>query len=154
MFVKLVNAGRKLGHQLRMWQQSEPSVIFDRIISAWIASPALVAPAANLPPPVPIYFSVWINLSSYCNPTLTSNHTIASSQAYSSQYISFEDPRQGRETIFELHLRCELSKKISRCCGICHKPITQFDRLLVRSYGVCSWLDPKTGRKQSSHGPL
>ena len=53
MFVKLVNAGRKLGHQLRMRQQSEPSVIFDRIISAWIASPALVAPAANLPPPSP-----------------------------------------------------------------------------------------------------
>ena len=28
MFVKPVNAGQKPGHQLRMWQQSEPSVIF------------------------------------------------------------------------------------------------------------------------------
>ena len=49
MFVKFVNAGRKPGHELRIRQQSEASVIFDRIISASIASPALVAPAANLP---------------------------------------------------------------------------------------------------------
>ena len=47
-FVKPVNAGRTPGHQLRMRQQSEPSVIFDRIMSAPTTSPTLVAPVANL----------------------------------------------------------------------------------------------------------
>ena len=49
-FVKPVNAGRKPGYQLRMRQQSEPSVIFDRIMSAPTISPTLVAPVANLSP--------------------------------------------------------------------------------------------------------
>ena len=50
-FLKPVNAGRKPGNQLRMRQQSEPSVMFDRIMSAPTTSPTLVAPVANLSPP-------------------------------------------------------------------------------------------------------
>ena len=148
-----MNAGRKPGHQLRMRQQSEPSVTFDRIMSAPTTSPTLVAPVANLPPSQstlapPSTETATISLSS----PVTS--TLPSSQASSSQCISFEDLRQGRETIFELHLRSELPKKISRCRGNCHKTITQSDRLLVRSYGISSWLDPKTGEERSRHGPL
>ena len=49
-FVKPVNAGWKSGHQLRMRQQSEPSVIFDCIMSAPTTSPTLVALVVNLSP--------------------------------------------------------------------------------------------------------
>ena len=122
-------------------------------MSAPTTSPALVAPVTNLSPSlfilVPASFvTATISLSS----PVTS--TLASSQASSSQCISFEDLRQGRETTFELHLRSELPKKISRCGGNYHKTITQSDRLLVRSYGISSWLDPKTGEERSRHGPL
>ena len=102
-------------------------------------SPSILAPASTE--------TATISLSS----PITS--TLASSQASSSQCISFEDPRHGWETIFELHLRSELPKKISRCRGNCHKTITQSDRLLVRSYGISSWLDHKTGEERSRHGP-
>ena len=136
-FVKPVNAGRTPGHQLRMRQQSEPSIIFDRIMSAPTTSPTLVAPVANLSPSPSILVSASVETTTI---SLTSpvTSTLASSQASSSQCISFEDPRQGPETIFELHLRSELPKKISMCRGNCHKSITQSDRLLVRSYDISS----------------
>ena len=51
IFEKPVNVGRKPGHQLKMRQQSEPSAIFDCILSAPTTSPTLVAPVANLSPP-------------------------------------------------------------------------------------------------------
>ena len=73
--------------------------------------------------------------------------TLASSQLSSSQCVSFEDLCQGRETIFELLLRNELPMKISRCHGNCHKIITQSDRLLVKSYSISSWIDPKSDIK-------
>ena len=47
-FVKPVNAGQKPGYQLRMRQQSEPSVMFGRIMSTPTTLPTLVAPVANL----------------------------------------------------------------------------------------------------------
>ena len=89
-FVKPVNAGRKPGHQLRMQQQSEPSVIFDRIMLAPTTSPILVTPVANQPPSPSILVpasteTATVSLSS----PVTS--TLASSQA-SSQCIYFEDP--------------------------------------------------------------
>ena len=55
---------------------------------------------------------------------------------------------------FELHLRHELPNKISSCRGNCHRIITQSDRLLVRSYDISCWLNHKTGKEQSRHGPL
>ena len=136
-FVKPVNAGRTPGHQLRMRQQSEPSVIFDRIMSAPTTSPTLVTPVAILSPSPSILAPASIETATI---SLTSpvTSTLASSQASSSQCIPFEDARQGRETIFELHLRSELPKKISMCRGNCHKTITQSDRLLVRSYSISS----------------
>ena len=113
-FVKPVNAGRTPGHQLRMRQQSEPSVIFDRIMSAPTTSPTLVASVANLSPSPSILASASTETATISLiPPITS--TFASSQASSSQCISFEDPHQGWETIFEPHLRSELPKKISRC---------------------------------------
>ena len=153
IFEKPVNVGRKPGHQLKMRQQSEPSAIFDRIMSAPAKSPTLVAPVADLSPSPSILApasteTATISLSS----PVTS--TLASSQASSSQCISFEDPCQGRETIFEPYLRSELPKKISRCRGHCDKTITQSDRLLLRWYGISSWLDQKTGEQQSRHRPL
>ena len=48
MFVKPVHAGQKPGHQLRMWQQSGGSVIFDFTLPAPTTSKTLVAPVANL----------------------------------------------------------------------------------------------------------
>ena len=102
-------------------------------------SPSILAPASAE--------AATINLSSPVT------FTLASSQASSCQWISFEDACHCRETIFELHLRSELPKKISRCRGNCHKTITQSDRLLVRSYGISSWLDQKTGERRSRHGP-
>ena len=152
-FVKPVNAGWKPGHQLIMWQQSEPSVIFDRIMSASTTSPTLVAPVANLSPSPSILASASTETATISlSPPITS--TFASSQASSSQCISFEDSHQGRETIFEPHLRSELPKKISRCRWNCGKTITQSDPLLVRLYGISSWLDQKTGEQRSRHGPL
>ena len=143
-----MNAGWKSGHQLRMRQQSEPSAVFDRIMSALTTPLILVAPVANLSAFPSIQApasteSATIGLSS----PVTS--TLASSQDSSSQCLSFEDPRHGRETNFKLHLRSGLPKKISRCRGNCHKTITQSDRLLVRSYGISSWLDHKTGEERS-----
>ena len=122
-------------------------------MSARTTSPILVAPVADLFLSSSILApasteAATINLSS---PVIS---TLASSQASSCQCISFEDARQGRETIFELHLRSELPKKISRCRGNCHKTITQSDRSLVRSYGISSWLDQKIGEQRSRHGPL
>ena len=136
-FVKPVNARWKPGHQLRIRQQSEPSVIFDHIMSAPTTSPKLVAPVANLSrcPSILTHASTETATISLSSPV---TFTLASSQVSSSQCISFEDPRQGRETIFELHLRSELPEKISRCHRNCHKTITQSDRLLVRSYGISS----------------
>ena len=121
-----MNAGWKPGYQMRMRQQSGPSVIFDRIMSALATSPTLVAPVADLPPSLSILVpalteTATISLSS----PLTS--TLSSSQASSSHCISLEDPRQGLEIIIKLHLRSELPKKISRCRGNCHKTITQSD---------------------------
>ena len=148
-----MNAGRKPGHQLRMRQQSEPSVIFDRIMSALTASPTLVAPVADLSPSSSILAPASTETATISRSSPVTS-TLASSQASSSQCMSFEDPRDGRETIFELRLRSELPKKISRCCGNCHKTITQSDRFLVRSYGISSWLDQKSGEQRSRHGPL
>ena len=51
-------------------------------------------------------------------------------------------------------MRTELPKKISRGRGNCHKTITQSDRLLVRLYGIRSWLDHKAGEERSRDGPL
>ena len=136
-----------------MRQQSEPSVTFDRIMSAPTTSPTLVAPVANLSPSPSILAPASTETStiSLSSPV---TYTYASSQASSSQCISFEDPCQGRETMSELHLRSELPKKITRCRGNCHKTITQSDRLLVRSYGISSWFGQKTGEQRSRHGPL
>ena len=136
-----------------MRQQSEPSVTFDRIMSAPTTSPTLVAPVANLSPSPSILAPASTETStiSLSSPV---TYTLASSQASSSQCISFEDPCQGRETMFELHLRSELPKKITRCRGNCHKTITQSDRLLVRSYGISSWFGQKTGEQRPRHGPL
>ena len=131
MFVKPVNARRKPRHQLRMRQENEPSV----------------PPSAS----ILVLASTETATISLSSPVTS---TLASSQASSSQCKSFEDPRHGRETIFELHLRSELPKKISRCRGNCHKTITQSDRLLVRLYGINSWFDPKTGKERSRHGPM
>ena len=36
----------------------------------------------------------------------------------------------------------------------CHKTITESDHLLVRSYGISSWLDQKTGEQRSRDEPL
>ena len=71
-----MNAGRKPGNQLRMRQQSEPSVIFDRIMSA-PTSPTLVAPVANLSPSPSILTpasteTTTISLSSLVTSTLAS----------------------------------------------------------------------------------
>ena len=123
-----MNAGRKPGHQLRMWQQSEPSGIFDRIMSAPITSPTLVAPVANLSPSP----SVWLP---------------ASTETMSVSLIS---PVTSH---FELNLRCKWSKKINRCRANFHETITQSDRSLLGLYGIYSWLDPKTGKEQSSDWP-
>ena len=133
-----MNAGQKSGHQLRMRQQNEPSVIFDRIMSAPTTSPTLVAPVANLSssPSILVPASIETATISLSSPV---TFTLASCQASSSQCISFEDPHQGRETIFGLYLRSELPKNISRYRGNCHKTITQPDRLLVRSYSISSW---------------
>ena len=124
-----VNAGRKPGHQMRMRPQSKPSVVFDRIRSAPTISPTLVAsvPSLSSSPPISVPAST-VSLSS----PVTS--TLASSQASSSQCISLEDPRRGRETIFEFHLISELPKKISRCCGNCHETITQSLRPFVSEF--------------------
>ena len=145
-FVRPVNDGRKPDHQLKMRRQSEPSAIFDRIMSAPAKSPTLVTPVADLSPSPSILVpasteTATISLSS----PVTS--TLATSQSSSSQCISFEDPRHIRETIFESHLRSELPKKISGCRGDCHKTITHSDRLLVRSYGISCWLHQKTGEQ-------
>ena len=80
--------------------------------------------------------------------------TLAISQTTSNHFISFEDPRQGWETISELHLRRELPKKISKYRGNCYKTIPQSDRLLVRPYSISSWLNPKTGNERYRHEPL
>ena len=122
-------------------------------MSAPITSPTLAAPVANIfPSPAILALASTETATISLSSPVTS--TLASSQASSSLCISFEDPRQGRETIFELHLKSELPKRISRCRGNCHKTITQSDRLLVRSYGISSWLDHKTGKERSRHGPL
>ena len=151
-FVKPVNAGRKPGHQLRMRPQNDLSVIFDRIRSAPTKSPTLMASLVSPSSP-----SVSIPASSK-TATVSLNSqvisTLASSQVNSSQWISFEDPCRGRETISELHLMSELPKMIRRCHGNCHKTITQSNRLLVRSYGISSCPDAKTGEERSSHGSL
>ena len=143
-----MNAGWKSGHQLRMRQQSEPSAVFDRIMSALTTPLILVAPVANLSafPSILVPASTETATISLSSPVTS---TLASSQDSSSQYLSFEDPRHGRETNFKLHLRSGLPKKNSRCRGNCHKTITQSDRLLVRSYGISSWLDHKTGEERS-----
>ena len=57
--------------------------------------------------------------------------TIASFYASSSQFISFKDPFQRREIIFDLHFRSEFLKKTS-CHEKCQKTTTQPDCLLVR----------------------
>ena len=61
-----------------------------------------------------------------------------------SQIIYFEDPHQGLETRFESHMWSDLSKKITKCSVNYHKTITQFDGLLVSSYGPLH--NPKTGK--------
>ena len=113
----------------------------------------IVAPVANFSPSPSILLpasteTATVSLSS----PVTS--TLASPQASSSQCISFEDPRQGWETVFELNLRSQLPKKISMCRGNCHNNITQSDCLLVRLYGISSWLNRKTDEERSRHGPL
>ena len=131
-----------------MRQQSEPSAVFDRIMSALTTPLILVAPVANLSafPSILVPASIETATISLSSPVTS---TLASSQDSSSQCLSFEDPCHGRETNFKLHLRSGLPKKNSRCRGNCHKTITQSDRLLVRSYGISSWLDHKTGEERS-----
>ena len=70
----------------------------------------LVAPVAKLSPYPSILVPASTKTISLRSPVTS---TLASSQTSSSQCISFEDARQDRETIFELHLRSELPKKIS-----------------------------------------
>ena len=81
-----------------MQQQSEPRVIFDRIMSAPTTSPTLVAPVANLSPSPSMLVPASTETAtvSLISPVTSS---LASSQASSSQCIYFEDPRHDRETI-------------------------------------------------------
>ena len=122
-------------------------------MSAPTTLPTLMASAVNLSssPFISVPLSNETPAFSLNSPVIS---TLASSQAITSQCTSFEDPNEGQETIFKLPLRSELPKKFSRCHGKRHKTITQSGFLLVRSYGISSRLNPKTGKESSSHGPL
>ena len=65
-----------------------------------------------------------------------------------------KDKLKKSETVFELHLRELLPKTISKCRGLCGKPIAITDKLIVRSYGVSTWRSPKTHEEMSKYGPL
>ena len=101
-FVKPVNVGRKPGNQLRMRQQSEPSVMFDRIMSAPTTSPTLVASVANLSPSPSILTpasteTTTISLSSLVTSTLAS----AKQQPIHSFWRSLSGPGNYFWTSFE-----------------------------------------------------
>lgn len=72
----------------------------------------------------------------------------------SSRGISFTDPRATSEKEYELHIRSKLPKLISKCQGKCGKPIAHGDILIVRSYGLISWTNKKTGKENQKYGPM
>lgn len=55
---------------------------------------------------------------------------------------------------YEVMLRRNLSKKISKCQGHCGKKISQDDILLVRFLGTRKWTDAKSGKETSKYGPM
>lgn len=66
-------------------------------------------------------------------PTLISSST-ESSQTSSSLSVSFEDPHQGWETVFQLYVRRHVPGAISNYHGNCSKPIIQKGQFLVKWY--------------------
>ena len=62
----------------------------------------------------------------------------------SSPVLSFPDPRTNNGTLFELYLRCDLAKTLRVCRRNCGNPITQEDKLVVKSAGQYTFTDKKT----------
>ena len=51
-------------------------------------------------------------------------------------------------------LRRNLSKRITKCQGMCGKKISDKDVLLVRFLGTRKWTDAKSGKESSKYGPM
>ena len=67
--------------------------------------------------------------------------------------LSFPDPRAQPEKMFEIHLRSQLSKKISVCRGNCARPITDKSILLVKSQYKSTYFDPILGCDKTKMAP-
>ena len=137
-FHKPKNAGRKPGFEIRCRSTEEPDVLIDRVTDQ------LQGESNPVIPKLTITKSPNSRQWSKCN-----------AKADDSE-IRFSDPRlSSKEKEFELHVRNNLPRQISKCQGRCGKKITPDDDLfLVRSYGTSSWTDKKTGRERSKFGPM
>ena len=129
-FVKPANSGQKMNYQKRVRLNSPPTFIVDRHIPT--TSPTLlVATTAPLTTSTAL-----LTTSTALLTTISQNGT---QTAVNSQSISFADPREEEDTLFELHLRSELSKQVKRCQGNCGRDITQAHKLVVKSAGIQIW---------------
>ncbi len=160
-FVKPANPGRKPGYKKRVRITSTPDDVIDRVSSAVpvptvasdppVASDSPVASSQTLThvqtetPFTPVESSVDFQ---------TGDHISSTPITISAHNISFEDPRQIPEMVFELHLRDQLPKSITKCRGHCGQAIKINDRLLVKSYGNSTWRDPKTHEEMSRYGAM
>ena len=69
------------------------------------------------------------------------------------QDLRFPDPRQVPEKAFELYLRKHLPRLIKKYQRMCGKVIKlNDDEMLVKSYGISTWIGRKTGQEKSKFG--
>ena len=168
-FVKPANPGRKPGYTKRVRLMNTPDVVIDRVSS--VAPDPTVAPVPSMTP-VPTVASdpsvtSFQTVTPQAIPTethfshvaasvdfQTGDHISSTPRTIPAHNISFEDPRQIPDTVFELHLREQLPKSITKCRGHCGQAIKINDRLLVKSYGNSTWRDPKTHEEMSRYGAM
>ena len=149
-FVKPANSGQKPGHKRRQRAKSPVTIVLDR------HAPATTTPSFVTTPSTGVHATPTSSVSST---SVTSTSTVISTAtitptASSTSSISFPDPREGRQKVFELYLRAELPKIVTRCRGNCQEAISRDERLLVKSIGWSRWRDPKTQEEKSRYGPL
>ena len=145
-FSKPSNAGRKPGFKQSKRTQVLPTLVVDHHENAGSTS----ADSQNANDNQSTSNDRHENVGS----TSADSQNANDNQSTSNEALSFPDTLTKDVKEFELHLRSNLPKSVSRCQGKCGKPILPTDVMLVKSYRSTSWTDKTTRKEKTCYGPL
>ena len=148
-FSRPSNSGRKPHQSPRIRHSKEPTIFIDRLpqVTPVSATAAFIQPTLVNGSSTP---------ASDATTAARETATVSARASFSTETLTsnIEDPRSQRPQVFELHLKSLLSKRVRRCRGDCVEPITDKHTFVVKSYGLATWTDKKTGEVNVSHGAL